>query len=444
MLFHLSGQLHHHACRRLLRSASMLLLILSCPVLAFAQDAQGSDTGSSAPAAQPQPTSDVPRGGLLSEPQFIMKGLNFATSIFGDGGGDGRNGFYPEFSNMITGSGVISAGPGYRHTVLGGRAFIDTSAALSWHLYKMAQARFVFPELKDGHLAIGTQTMFQDNTQVSYFGIGGDALSAGQTQYRLQTTDVVGWVTARPARWLSFGAEVGWLHSPRVMATAGTFNPDFADARVVYAADPGMSTSDQPNFIHSQLSVTADTIDSRSHPTEGGLYRAAMTTYADRSGSAFSFTQYEAEALQMVPLVGTRVLLGLRGWTVFSDAADGNQVPFYLLPFIGGHNTLRSFHNFQFHDQNTVVANVEVRFALLTHVDLAPFLDAGSVAARYSDLNFGKTSVGLGLRLHTQRTTFGRLDVAHGSEGWNFVFRTNDPFKLSRVTRKLASVPFTP
>ena len=62
----------------------------------------------------------------------------------------------------------------------------------------------------------------------------------------------------------------------------------------------------QPSFIHSQLSVTADTIDSRSHPTEGGLYRAAMTAYADRSGSAFSFTQYEAEALQMVPLVNRK------------------------------------------------------------------------------------------------------------------------------------------
>ena len=36
---------------------------------------------------------------------------------------------------------------------------------------------------------------------------------------------------------------------------------------------------------------------------------------------------------------------------------------------------------------------------------------------RCQELNLDKTSYGLGLRVHTERTTFARLDVAHGTKG---------------------------
>jgi outer membrane protein assembly factor BamA len=344
---------------------------------------------------------------------------------------------------MITGSGMISAGPGYRHTVLDGKAFVDASAALSWLSYQMAQARFEFPDLANGRLTLGSQVMYQDAMQVNYFGIGNDALAV-QSQYRLRTTDVAGYAEVEVAEGLSIGGEVGWLKRPQVLATAGSFNSHYPAAQAAYPADPGMSAAFQPNFIRAELSLTANTLDSRSHPTEGRLYRSAVTTYKDQSAGTFSFDQYEAEAVQMVPVVGKRLLLGLHAWTVFTDVPAGHQVPFYLMPAIGGNNTLRAFDDYRFHDQNTLVATAELRLALLTHVDLAGFVDAGNAAEHYSNLNFKKTSVGVGVRMHTQRATFGRVDVAHGSEGWAFVVRTNDPFKLSRVTRKLSSVPFMP
>ncbi len=59
---------------------------------------------------------------------------------------------------------------------------------------------------------------------------------------------------------------------------------------------------------------------------------------------------------------------------------SGNQVPFYLLPSLGGNNTLRSYDDYRFHDQNLAVVNVESRWGLWTHLDVALFLDAGNVA----------------------------------------------------------------
>jgi outer membrane protein assembly factor BamA len=136
--------------------------------------------------------------------------------------------------------------------------------------------------------------------------------------------------------------------------------------------------------------------------------------------------------------------LALHGWTVWSDVAPGRSVPFYLLPSLGGNNTLRSYPDYRFHDLNAAVLNAESRWALFTHVDVALFVDAGNVGPQFQDLNFDKRSYGGGIRLHTDRATFARLDVAQGAEGWRVVFRTSDPFRIARLTRRVAAVPFVP
>ena len=145
-----------------------------------------------------------------------------------------------------------------------------------------------------------------------------------------------------------------------------------------------------------------------------------------------------------MPIGGGRVVLALHGWLVRSDLEPGKSVPFYLQPGPGGPNTLRSFTDYRFRDDNMLVANAEVRLALFTHLDFAVFADAGSVAARAADLDLDKRSYGGGLRLHTRRQTFALVDVAHGDEGWMYLFRLRDPLALMRLTKKQTLVPFAP
>ena len=80
----------------------------------------------------------------------------------------------------------------------------------------------------------------------------------------------------------------------------------------------------------------------------------------------------------------------------------------------------------------------------MSHLDLAVFVDAGNVAARARDLDLAKTSVGAGLRVHTGTSTMGRLDVAHGREGWRVFFSLNDPFRLARRSEIATIAPFVP
>jgi hypothetical protein len=56
-------------------------------------------------------------------------------------GGEPKNGFYPELGNMITGSGWISAGPGYRDHLFDGQAVVNVSAAISWNVYARENVR---------------------------------------------------------------------------------------------------------------------------------------------------------------------------------------------------------------------------------------------------------------------------------------------------------------
>jgi hypothetical protein len=410
--------------------------IAALTLAAAAPSAQAQDGAE--PAAQP--AGSASSSALMSQPGFVTRAINFVDSNVDQRGG--RDGFYPEVANMITGAGWISAGPGYRQHFWNSRGLVDGSAAISWHAYKMAQARFELSHLAADHLTVGAQVRWQDLTQVNYFGLGPDSLGSQQSEFRLKSTNVVGYAAVQTTRWLTIGGNAGWLHRPTLAAPAGPFDRGFPDTQQVFSADPGVG---QPvTFAHGEVSITADTRDRPGHPTSGGLYRAVAAQYSDRDLGQFSFRRYEAEGLQVVPVVGSRWTLAAHGWLVASDSSADNSVPFYMTPSLGGHDTLRGYRDYRYHDRNLLVANLESRWALTRDIDAAAFFDAGNVAPRIGDLNLDKTSYGVGVRVHSRTSTLGRLDVGHSREGWRVLLRLNDPFRFKRVSQQTAMIPFVP
>lgn len=401
-------------------------------------------------AAQQANQSDLPPGwvtpaGLVPEPGILRKLVNASDGLV-KADDDSNDGPYAELGNMITGAGWISAGPGYRQHLLNGQVLVDASAAVSWRLYKVARARFELPRLARQRLSVGVQGRYQDLLQVNYFGLGGQSPESDRSGYRLNNVDILGYATVRATNWVSVGGRFGWIDKPQVSTMTGrraTF-PNTLD-RFSETSAPGIGA--QPEFLYGDVSVVADLRDRPGHPTSGGLYRATAASYSDRQLDAYTFRRYEVEASQFVPLFGGRWVLALHSWEVFSDASSGNLVPFYLTPSLGGHNTLRGYRDYRFHDNNMQSFNAESRWALFTHVDTAVFVDAGKVAPRAGDLDFKhlRTSYGAGLRVHNASSTLARLDVAHGTEGWRLFFKLSDPFKRSTSSAgRPAVVPFVP
>src|SRR5262249_25634631 len=270
---------------------------------AFAQE---SDAGGAA--------YQLPRGwiastppGIFHEPALLSKlAMSTDTAI----GGEPRDGIYPAMGNMINGAGWISAGPGYRRTILDGRARLDMSAAVSWNFYKAVQASFELPHLAHDRLSIGAQTMYQDVLQVEYFGLGNDSRRSDQSAYRFNNFDVLATGRVRANRWLSIDGRVGWIPRPDLSAPTGprVSLPNTIDL-FSEATAPGLST--QPPFIHGDVSIVADSLDHRGHPTRGGLYRATASQYSDRGTGIYSFRRYEVEASQFVPLGTSKWLLAV-------------------------------------------------------------------------------------------------------------------------------------
>jgi len=419
------------------------VLSLGAATMSSAQTAASGSAGktggsTSAVTAESRPTSS---DGWLPEPHILSAGVDFASQWLGGDDTVPRDGLYPDF-DIVTGAGWISAGPGYRRHVWNGHALVDASAAMSWRAYKEAKARFELPALAHDHLTVGAQARWQDYTQVNYFGRGPDALHEQRSEYRLQDTDVLGYGIVRPHAGLSVSGRFGWLKQPTLSSPTGPFDRDYPNALVQFAGEPGVA--DPTSYLHGDVAVTADSRNYPGHPTRGGFYRAAAGFYSDRNLDRYSFRRYEAEGLQMLPVATEKWLVALHGWGVFSDTAAGNDVPFYLLPSLGGDRTLRGYDNFRFHDRNLLLASVESRWALFRQVDAALFAEAGNVAARAGDLNFDKTSYGAGVRVHTRTATIGRLDVGHSQEGWQVYVALNDPLRLTRRTERNTVVPIVP
>jgi hypothetical protein len=411
------------------------MLLFSVAATSRAQDST-SKTGSATAA----PSTPAPAG-LFAEPRIISRGIDLAAGLEGHSDAP-KDGFYPELGRLITGGGWISAGPGYRHHVFAGHALVDGSAAISWRAYKMVRGKFELPNLARGRVAVGSEVRWQDYTQVNYFGIGTNSLESDRSEYRLKTADVVGYATVKPVAWLSIGGRFGLLKQPTLSSAAGPFDPDFPNALQSFPLDPGVA--DPTRYLHGDVSIVADTRDHAEHPSAGGLYRAAAAQYSDRQTGQFSFRRFEVEGAQFIPLVDRKWVIALHGWGVVSDTSSDHQVPFYLLPALGGDDTLRGYYDYRFHDRDLLVANVESRWALFSGIEAAAFVDAGNVAARVGDLNLDKWSYGVGIRAHSRTATLARLDVGHSTEGWRLFVRLNDPFGLSRLSRKSGDVPFVP
>ena len=419
-----------------LRAAIVLVTLLTTTVSAWAQQESAQ-------------TSELPRGwiasptpGFLREPSLLTK---LAMSTDTGLGSDPRDGFYVETGNLISGEGWISAGPGYRRRILDGRARVDMSAAVSWNYYTMAQVAFELPRLAHDRLSLGIQTRYQDSLAVDYFGLGNDSQKGDQTAYRFRNVDVLASGHVQANRWLAVDGRVGWIPRPDLSAASGRVSVPNTVDRFTEVTAPGITS--QPAFVHSDVSIVADSRDHPGHPTDGGLYRATAAVYSDRSGGAYSFRRYEVEGAQFVPLGTAKWILGVHAWGVFSNVSSGATVPFYLMPALGGKNTLRGFYSYRFHDNDMAIANVESRWALLTHMDVALFGDCGRVAHSASDLAFhdARRSYGAGVRFHNATSTLLRIDAGRSAEGWRAYFVMTDSFKRATpASGRMSVVPFVP
>jgi outer membrane protein assembly factor BamA len=382
-------------------------------------------------SARAQDPADVP---AVAHPGVVARAVEWAGAKL-DGPSAPHDGFYPETGGMIPGAG-LSVGPGYRRHLFGDRMIVDASAAVSWRRYSMMQSQLTWPRLAHDRVSLGAQVKFQDFTEINYFGIGRDSALGDQTDYRLRNLDVLGNAAVRARPWLTVTARAGMLRRVDISPGRSTLHPSTTDIFDDRSA-PGLV--DQPNYVHADVGADVDTRDNPGYPAHGGRYRLSLATFQDRDFARYSFRRVEADAAHYVPL--GRTVFALRGRLDVSTAAANQQIPFFMLPTLGGSSSLRGYADYRFRDRDLVQLTAEYRWPLLRALDAAVFYDAGTVAPSIAELR-GRpaTNYGIGVRAHSATHLIARVDVARGSEGMRALLTFTAPLALSNRT----IVPFVP
>lgn len=368
------------------------------------------------------PPQEPGERGFVEKAKRWAKETKLAERLSGD-----VDGWYPRLGGMTRGSGFAS-GPGYRFHTFDDRLFVNLSAGVSIKGYKAVDTNVRWLQAFGERLEVWTDYRYEDFPQEDFFGTGFASSAENRTSYDFDSSDIAVRGVLRPARWLRVGTTLGYMRpdiGPGTDRSYPSIEALFTDAEA-----PGLIA--QPNFLHTTIYGEVDYRDQRGNPRSGGFYRASLGFWDDRTIEQFDHKRFDALATQHLPLTANRrhVLSGRLG-TSYVNNETGERVPFYVLAYVGGVDTIRSYREFRFKDENAVWAGAEYKWTLHDYVSLVTFVDAGEVTADWHDIDLRgwKTGYGFGVRVHSDKQTFGRLDFGTGGgEGWQIFLKLGPSF----------------
>ena len=387
-------------------------------LLVFCGPAMAQSTaGDPAPEPSPVPSTigsrsdqppDTPAQATDQPPPVVQKVRNYIekSPIVAKLKGDG---FYPRIGGLSQGSGIAGGG-GYRRHL--GWAYVDVSAAASTKAYRGVDAMLGWIDTK--YADVSTKFTFRNNTQDDFYGLGIDTTDATRVDFGIRSTDLSTRAAVHVAPWLRLGADVGYL----IPSVRHGRDANLRTIESIFTDDTAPGLAQQPHFVHDSVFAEADSRDAHGFPRRGGFYRAAYSLWNDRTFEQFNFRRFDVIGSHFLSVASNDVV-ALRLALSYSNNAPGDRVPFYLLPYVGGGDTVRSFREFRFRDENAGVANVEFRHKVHSMAHVAGFVDFGKVARDWQDINphHVRHAYGIGLRGGTDDKTYLRLDVARGDDG---------------------------
>ena len=333
------------------------------------------------------------------------------------------HGLYPLLGGLIDGAGWLKVGVGHRRNFGDMGQHVTTGAWVSNRLYWQIAAEVQIPDAVLGRLAIGVDGSYLHARDVSFYGLGNES-SPGvgiesnrnddPAAFGMDNTTVGVSGTVRTIPHLAVGGRAAYDHVTTGPATL--LDP---------SRNPGVRIEDAPGFgrtigyLHSEVFVDLDWRESPGFTRSGGRSRLGVHHYDQVNGSESSFTRIDAEVAHHFPFLHGSRVVSVRALASMTSVEAGQEIPHFLLPSIGGRDSLRSLPSFRFRDRHRLLFNAEYRWRASELVDMALFGDAGKVAAVHRDLGLRDlhASVGIGGRLHGPTFTAIRVALAYGTDG---------------------------
>jgi len=406
----------------------VILIAAILPAAAIAQDEPKPKTRAEAIELQRRekiarlwPESKSPIAEIANS--FVERGLLDGVST-GLGGGNG-----PQFvlGGMRSGQGM-SVGVGYRrsdllHERLGFRSTVRGTVQGAW----MTDLQIYFPPMYTERGFFDIYARYEYSPLMDYYGEGPQSSLDDRSSYRLE--DFRLWVRGgwRFYDFLRIGGTAGGYDAKTGSGKRGgvpSIEDEFDPSTV-----PGLFVDGQ--FMHTGVFIQFDWRDNAGGPRFGGNYKLEWTQYWDlTSADQFNFRTLDALVDQYWPYANRTRVFALHLQGTYSFTADGQKVPFYLQPTLGGNDNLRGFQRYRFYADNRFYLNFEHRWHSFAGMDVALFVDAGKVAnsARLLYTEDLRVNGGIGFRFKMAETVIMRIDQAYGNEGYRFMWTFGNIF----------------
>jgi hypothetical protein len=284
-----------------------------------------------------------------------------------------------------------------------------------------------FQGLRTERTSLRWYTKFESSPRIDYYGPGNSSPKENRTSYAYDdlTSDVdAAYLAFRHVR---LGFTGGYLH-----ARAGPGSDDLPRIDEAFTPDQIPGFEQNTHYTRIGAFVDFDFRDSTTGPRRGGLYGVRYREYWDIDRKTFAFRQGEFEFQQYLPYFNGGRVVALRSVLVLSYPKEGNSLPLYLQPTLGGNNDLRGFGDYRFRDNHSLYLGAEHRWHVSANLEMAAFVDAGKVvplkrdAVEPTSLNY---SGGVGLRVRARSAVVTRIDFAFSREGVRLMWTFNDIYR---------------
>lgn len=330
-------------------------------------------------------------------------------------------GLHLRFGGLPSGAGFSMGLEYLRPDLADGQASFRASAVGSTKQWYRIDTELLFPDLAGRYLDMKILGRRLDSNSMDYYGPGADSMSSERTNYRREENALDVTLAFKPVRnFLIIGSIAGYQ---ALNVGPGTL-PNSNSSEKQFSPDQAPGIDRQTHYLRFGPFLEVDSRDKPNDPHAGTHLLVKFSRFDDRKYDRYSFRQIDGSLEQYIPFHNRKRVIALRAHTVLNYPDEGNAVPFYMQPTLGGSSDLRGYRQNRFYDNNLFLVGSEYRWEVFTLMDAALFVDAGKVFHRDGDFDFShmESVAGFGFRFKTREAVVFRIDSAFSHEGYRLWF----------------------
>ena len=316
--------------------------------------------------------------------------------------------WHPFFDSAYAGGG-FTLGAGYRRFVSSYNT-VDLRGSITFSGYKRIEAEFLAPRLFNRRGVLSVIGGWREATQVGFYGIG--------TGRRHRADDRANYSFTQPY----VSGHARGLADPQAVRSSAAGSRSRSGIRGREADRPRPSRRSTRRRRCPAWARRRPTCTCRARPAArlahvgratrvAAAFMASPSTISPITTAHFSFRRVDYDAIQHIPCCATPGCCRCTAASRRPTSATSEQMPFFMLPALGGGSTLRGFPSWRFRDSHSLLMQAEWRVLANRFLDMALFYDAGKVTARPRGHQLRRPQERLRSRLPAART--GRDAAAH-------------------------------